>query len=195
MKLRHTKRSLPSLIPRQRWGTRSLSLLIIIAAVASCAPPTPPAKVVATPAPIKYVPPQMGLNNSGLDTSLAGALDKIVKTAIEEAVAPGVAIAVGRNGRIGYMKGYGYIDWNQPGSPAVDTNTLYDLASVTKVIATTTVAMILEEQGLLDLNRTVVSYLPEFNSPEKSQRTVKQLLTHSGGLEAGANLYRSALGR
>jgi CubicO group peptidase (beta-lactamase class C family) len=163
--------------------------------LASCAPPPPTRAVVAPPPPIKYIPPEVGLNNSGLDTSLVGKLDKIVKTAIEEAVAPGVAIAVGRNGHIAYMKGYGYIDWNQPGSPVVDTNTLYDLASLTKVIATTTLAMILEEAGQLDLNRTVVSYLPEFNSPEKAQITVRQLLTHSGGLEAGASIYQTARGR
>ena len=173
---------------------RSIAILSLIAGV-SCAPPPPPARIAAAPTPIKYVPPEMGLNNSGLDTALPGRLDKIVKTAIEEAVAPGVAIAVGRNGHIAYMKGYGYIDWNQPGSPAVDTNTLYDLASLTKVIATTTVAMVLEEGGQLDLNRTVASYLPEFNSPEKAQITVKQILTHSGGLEAGANIYATARGR
>jgi CubicO group peptidase (beta-lactamase class C family) len=164
-------------------------------ALSACAPPTPPARIAAAPTPIKYVAPQTGLNNSGLDTSLAANLDKIVKTALEEAVAPGVAIAVGRNGHIAYMKGYGNIDWNKPGSPPVDTNTLYDLASLTKVIATTTVAMILEEGGQLDLNRTVSSYLPEFNSPEKAQITVKQILTHSGGLEAGANIYATARGR
>ena len=169
--------------------------VLILAVVAGCAAPPPARTVAAAPTPIKYIEPEMGLNNSGLDTSLAGKLDKIVKTSIEEAVAPGVAIAVGRNGHIAYMKGYGYIDWNQPGSPAVDTNTLYDLASLTKVIATTTLAMILEEAGQLDINRTVVSYLPEFNSPEKAQITVKQLLTHSGGLEAGANIYRTARGR
>jgi CubicO group peptidase (beta-lactamase class C family) len=172
----------------------SIALFSVITAVA-CTPPPPPARIVAAPAPIKYVGPQMGLNNSGLDTALPAKLDKIVKTAIEEAVAPGVAIAVGRNGHIAYMKGYGYIDWNQPGSPAVDTNTLYDLASLTKVIATTTVAMILEEGGQLDISRTVASYLPEFNSPEKAQITVKQILTHSGGLEAGANIFSSARGR
>src|SRR5256885_11078347 len=164
-------------------------------AAASCAPP-PAAKIAtAPPPPIKYMAPEVGLNNSGLEPALAGKPDKIVKTAIEEAVASGVAIAVGRNGHIAYMKGYGYIDWNQPGSPAVDTNTLYDLASLTKVIATTTLAMILEEGGQLDINRTVVSYLPEFNSPEKAQITVKHLLTHSGGLEAGANIFQTARGR
>ena len=170
------------------------AVVLSVIALSSCASP-PPARVATAPPPIKYIPPEVGLNNSGLDTALAGKLDKLVKTAIEEAVAPGVAIAVGRNGRIAYMKGYGYIDWNRPGSPPVDTNTLYDLASLTKVIATTTLAMILEEGGQLDLNRTVVSYPPEFNSPEKAQITVRQLLTHSGGLEAGANIYGTARGR
>jgi CubicO group peptidase (beta-lactamase class C family) len=174
---------------------KSFRFATILLLAAACAPPPPARVVVAPPPPIKYLEPEVGLNNSGLDPALAGKLDKLVKTAIGEAVAPGVAIAVGRNGHIAYMKGYGYIDWNQPGSPAVDTNTLYDLASLTKVIATTTLAMILEEAGQLDINRTVVSYLPEFNSPEKAQITVKQLLTHSGGLEAGANIYRTARGR
>ncbi|HMG11763.1 MAG TPA: serine hydrolase domain-containing protein, partial [Gemmatimonadaceae bacterium] len=176
---------------------KSLTFFVVsvAAALVACAPPPPARVAVAPPPPIKYIPPEVGLNNSGLDTAIAGKLDKIVKTAIEEAVAPGVAIAVGRNGHIAYMKGYGYIDWNQPGSPKADTNTLYDLASLTKVIATTTLAMILEENGQLDISRTVVSYLPEFNSPEKAQITVKQILTHSGGLEAGANIYSTARGR
>lgn len=172
-----------------------VSIAVVAAGAFACAAPPPARVVAAPPTPIKYIEPELGLNNSGLDTSLATKLDKLVKVAIEEAVAPGVAIAVGRNGHIAYMKGYGYIDWNQPGSPAVDTNTLYDLASLTKVVATTTLAMILEEAGQLDINRTVASYLPEFNSPEKAQITVRQLLTHSGGLEAGANIYRTARGR
>src|SRR2546423_14654215 len=154
--------------------------LPILGFAVAARPPPPAAKTAPPPPPpIKYLEPEVGLNNSGLDTALRGKLDKIVKTSIEEAVAPGVAIAVGRNGHIAYMKGYGYIDWNQPGSPAVATNTLYDLASLTKVIATTSLAMILEENSQLDLNRTVVSYLPEFNSPDKAQITVKHLLTHS----------------
>jgi CubicO group peptidase (beta-lactamase class C family) len=165
--------------------SRTLSLFSVVALACSPVVPRPPVAPVA--APIKYVEPQLGLNDSGLDTALVGRLDKLVKVAMEEAVAPGVAIAVGRNGRIAYMKGYGHINWDLPGSPAVDTNTLFDLASLTKVVATTTLAMILEEAGQLDLDRTVTSYLPEFNSPEKMGITVRQLLTHNGGLEAGGN--------
>ena len=164
--------------------------LIVFLAVA-CAPPPPPPKPAPVAPAITYIPPQVGLNNSGLDTALVGRLDKLVKDAMEEAVAPAVAIAVGRNGRIAYMKGYGHISWDIPSSPAVDTTTLFDLASLTKVVATTTLAMIMEEAGQLDLDRTVSSYLPEFNSPEKMGITVRQLLIHNSGLEAGGNTFNA----
>lgn len=168
-------------------------LLLSLSAITACAPAAkPPAPVVT---PINYVPPQMGLNNSGIDPALPARLDSIINAAIADGASPGISVAVGRNGHIAFMKGYGHIDWNQPGSPAVDTNTLFDLASLTKVIATTTVAMILEQSGQLDIDRTVSSYLPEFNSAEKAGITVRQLLTHSGGLEAFAPLYNTARGR
>jgi CubicO group peptidase (beta-lactamase class C family) len=92
------------------------------------------------------------------------------------------------------MKGYGTIDTVKASAP-VDENTIYDMASLTKVVATTTAAMILEEQGLLDLDRTVASYLPEFNAPDKAAITVRMLITHRGGLEAFAPLYREFKGR
>jgi hypothetical protein len=86
---------------------KSLTSLAVfsVAALVACAPPPQARVAAAAPTPIKYVAPEVGLNNSGLDTALAGNLNKIVKIAIEEAVAPGVAIAVGRNGHIAYMKG------------------------------------------------------------------------------------------
>ena len=117
-----------------------------------------------------------------------------MRVGIAEGAAPGASIVVGRYGRMIHQNGYGTLDY-APGSPAVDVATLYDLASLTKVIATTTSAMILEEAGKLDLNRTVASYLPEFNAPDKALITVRMLLTHSGGLEAYAPLYRQARGR
>jgi CubicO group peptidase (beta-lactamase class C family) len=92
------------------------------------------------------------------------------------------------------MKGYGRQDTAMSSSP-VDENTIYDIASLTKVIATTTAAMILEEQGQLDLDRTVASYLPEFSSPDKSGITMRMVVTHRGGLEAFAALYKEFKGR
>ncbi len=163
--------------------------------VLGCAPAAKPPAPAHAKAPIQYVAPVVGLNNSGLDTALATRLDSIINGAIAMGASPGVAVAVGRSGHIAYMKGYGHIDWNVPGSPPVDSSTLFDLASLTKVVATTTLAMIMEEAGQLDLNRTVSSYVPEFNSPEKAGITVRQLLTHTGGIEAFAQLYTTFRGR
>jgi CubicO group peptidase (beta-lactamase class C family) len=129
-----------------------------------------------------------------MDSTLPSRLDSIVRVGLAEGAAPGASIAVGRYGRLVYLKGYGTLDY-AAGSPAVDPTTLYDLASLTKVVATTTAAMILEETGKLDLGRTVSSYLPEFNAPDKAAITVRMLLTHSGGLEAYAPLYHEARGR
>ncbi len=121
-------------------------------------------------------------------------LDSIVNVALAEKVAPGAVLAVGRYGRIVHMKGYGRLDSART-SPPVDENSIYDMASLTKVVATTTAAMMLEEQGLLDLDRTVASYIPEFDAPDKAAITVRHIVTHSGGLEEYAPLYREFKGR
>jgi CubicO group peptidase (beta-lactamase class C family) len=127
-------------------------------------------------------------------SDLNATLDSIMRVAMAENAAPGGSLAVGRFGRIVHIKGYGRLDTAQT-SQAVDENSIYDMASLTKVIATTTASMILEEQGLLDLDRTVASYLPEFNAPDKAAITVRMLNTHQGGLEAFAALYRDTKGR
>jgi CubicO group peptidase (beta-lactamase class C family) len=129
-----------------------------------------------------------------MDSTLPARLDSIIRVGIAEGAAPGASVAVGRYGRLVHIKGYGTLDYTT-GSALVDPGTIYDLASLTKVVATTTAAMILEEAGRLDLNRTVVSYVPEFDAPDKAAITVRMLLTHSGGLEAGASLYHTARGR
>lgn len=130
----------------------------------------------------------------GLDPELPARLDSIVRAGLEQGAAPGAALAVGRFGRLVHLKGYGAIHY-AAGAPTADPTTVYDLASLTKVVATTTAAMILEEEGKLDLSRTVQSYLPEFDAPDKAALTVRMLLTHRGGLEAFAPLWRDTKGR
>jgi CubicO group peptidase (beta-lactamase class C family) len=93
-----------------------------------------------------------------------------------------------------YVHSYGRLTYAES-SPAVDEHTRFDLASLTKVIATTTAAMILEEQGKLNIDHTVASYLPGFDAPDKRAITVRMLLTHQGGLEAFAPLWRTHTGR
>lgn len=169
-----------------------ISSLGLIAATA-CAP-----AVTNAPAPLR-LPTVTSMTQAkpsavGMSDGLTATLDSIMAVALREGAAPGASLAVGRHGRIVHMKGYGRLDTVST-SAAVDENSIYDMASLTKVIATTTAGMMLEEQGLLDLDRTVASYLPEFNAPDKAAITVRMLITHRGGLEAFAALYRDFKGR
>jgi CubicO group peptidase (beta-lactamase class C family) len=125
---------------------------------------------------------------------LNARLDSIVGVGIAEGAAPGVALAVGRWGRLVHMRAYGRIDV-APDAPAVTDSTLFDMASLTKVVATTTAAMILEDEGKLNLDAPVHSYLPELNAPDKAGITVRMILTHSAGFEAFAALWRDTRGR
>ncbi len=146
-------------------------------------------KMEAAPTLVLSVPHSVGMRDG-----LNATLDSIMKIGIAEGAAPGASLAVGRYGRLVHMNGYGRLDTAQA-SPAVDENSIYDMASLTKVIATTTAAMILEDKGLLDLDRTVASYLSEFNAPDKAGITVRMIVTHRGGLEAFAALYKDFKGR
>lgn len=129
-----------------------------------------------------------------LDDRLPTMLDSIMAVGIAERAAPGGSIAIGRYGQHVLTRGFGRTDWAAD-APAVDERTIYDLASLTKVVVTTTAAMILEEEGRLQLDRTVASYLPEFDDSTKAAITVRMLLTHRGGLEAYARLFTEKRGR
>lgn len=129
-----------------------------------------------------------------LDDRLPAMLDSIMAVGIAERAAPGGSIAIGRYGQHVLTRGFGRTDWAVD-APAVDERTIYDLASLTKVVVTTTAAMILEEEGRLHIDRTVASYLPEFNDSAKAAITVRMLLTHRGGLEAYAQLFTEKRGR
>ena len=148
-----------------------------------------PARITAVPTLVSASPAEAGMRSD-----LNALLDSLMTVGISEGAAPGGSLAVGRYGKIVHMKGYGRLDTLQT-SALVDENSIYDMASLTKVIATTTAAMILEEAGQLDLDRTVASYLPEFNAPDKAAITVRMLNIHQGGLEAFAALYRDTKGR
>ena len=177
---------------------RHLPILLLAAAAAgACAPPSGP--TAPTPRGVRGLPAAPTLVRArpgvvGMDRSLPATLDSIVRAGIAAGAAPGAELVVGRWGRIVLERGYGHTD-TAVASPVPDDSTLWDMASLTKVIATTTSAMILQEAGRLDIDTPVVSYLPEFNAPEKAGITVRMLLEHRGGLEAGANLAREYRGR
>ncbi|MEX1062970.1 MAG: glycoside hydrolase family 3 N-terminal domain-containing protein, partial [Balneolaceae bacterium] len=120
--------------------------------------------------------------SAGLRTDSLMVLDEIMQTAIEDSVFPGGVITVVKDGIIAWHKGYGYHDYER--TRAVSESDVFDLASVTKVMATTTAVMKLSETGKLDLDDPVADFIPEFNSLEKRHVTIRNLLLHTSRLPA-----------
>jgi CubicO group peptidase (beta-lactamase class C family) len=107
---------------------------------------------------------------------------------------PGGVLAVVHRGALVHLHPFGRLAYGND-APPVQAGTPYDLASLTKVVATTTMAMILVDERRLDLERPVESFLPGFRGAGKEAVTVRHLLTHSAGLPATAPLYRELRGR
>ena len=121
---------------------------------------------------------------------------EILRKAITDQVFPCAAAAILYRGKLAGLKSLGRFTYDS-NSPEVTTNTIFDLASVSKVVATTTMAMILYERGLLDLEIPVVAIVPEFAGPDSRRKdvTVHMLLAHSSGLPAYDKLFQRAPNR
>lgn len=118
--------------------------------------------------------------------------ERTVLAEVERGAFPGAAIAVGRWGRTVVEDGVGRIGWDAA-APNVDPDrTVYDLASLTKVVATTTAVMLLVEDGKMQLDAPVSTYIPAFSGGAKNRVTIRHLLTHTSGLPAGASLPSSS---
>lgn len=133
-------------------------------------------------APALAPSPRCGPRLCALDP-LAPLLD----SAIAAGAAPGAVVGVSYRGAR-FLYGTGRLALDDPARP--DGWTVYDLASLTKVVATTTLAMIAVSEGKLDLDAPVQRYLPEFRGPGKQRVTLRHLLTHSSGLRADRRLWR-----
>jgi uncharacterized protein YbbC (DUF1343 family)/CubicO group peptidase (beta-lactamase class C family) len=116
-----------------------------------------------------------------------GAVDSIIQHAISDGNIPGAVLVVGHDGAVVYRKAYGERSL-EPKREPMTLDTVFDLASLTKVIATTTAVMQLFEQGKVRMNDPVAKYLPEFAQNGKEDITVRQLLTHYSGLEPDLDL-------
>lgn len=103
---------------------------------------------------------------------------------------PGAAIVVGRDGAVVWSKGYGSLDWSAESGSVDPSRTVYDLASLTKVVATTTAIMVLYDRGRIRLDDPVARYLSAFRSGERRRVTIRQLLEHTSGLPAGREIPR-----
>ncbi|MEM7414391.1 MAG: glycoside hydrolase family 3 N-terminal domain-containing protein [Gemmatimonadota bacterium] len=122
-------------------------------------------------------PESMGMSSDGLMV-----VDSLIRAGIADSAASGAAIAIGRRGRLVMLQGYGELQYGTR-RPVTPTS-IFDLASVSKVVGTTTAAMMLVGDGSLHLDAPVVQYLPWWaeGDPRKSNVTIRQLLTHRTGL-------------
>lgn len=119
---------------------------------------------------------------TGLSIDSLVNIDMVMQEAIDDSVFPGGVVAVVRDGAMVWQQGYGYHDYTK--TREVRETDIYDLASITKVMATTTSVMKLVDQGRLNLDDKVAEYIPEFNEGEKKDITIEHLLLHTSGLPA-----------
>ncbi len=108
-------------------------------------------------------------------------VDSVINAAIRDSAFPGAELLVAQNGVILHFKAYGHYTYNDT-SGVISRNTMYDLASLTKVIATTTATMICYDRGLFKLDDKVAKYIPQFGVNGKENVTIRNLLVHDSGL-------------
>jgi CubicO group peptidase (beta-lactamase class C family) len=137
--------------------------------------------------------PHVAPESVGMSATRLARIDEFMARAVGAGGFPGAAVVVGRHGAIVWERGYGALDW-QSGARVDAERTMYDLASLTKVVATTAAAMVLVDRGKLRLDERVTHYLPTFTGGGKDAVTIRDLLMHRSGLPAGRDLPRRGAG-
>lgn len=117
----------------------------------------------------------------GMDSKILNRIDKVMAKAIKGKATPGGQVLVARKGKVIFQKNYGFQTYDS--LVAVNNETIYDLASVTKVMASIQVLMYLNEKGLIDMNKTLGYYLPEVRNTNKEGLVIRDVLLHQAGLQ------------
>ncbi len=124
--------------------------------------------------------PQTSPAAVGMSAERLARMDSVIQAAIEKKELPGAVVLVTRHGRVVWRKAYGSRAV-EPQREAMTADTIFDLASLTKIVATTTSMMILIEQGKVRLSDPVVTFIPEMKGGGRDAITIEQLLTHTTG--------------
>ncbi|SHO63946.1 glycoside hydrolase family 3 N-terminal domain-containing protein [Algoriphagus zhangzhouensis] len=120
--------------------------------------------------------------SAGLDSKTLDEIDDVVAKAIRIQATPGANVLVVKDGKVVFERSYGQLEYKS--SPKVNSETVYDLASITKVLATTQAVMFLASRGELDMNKTLGDYLPELKGTNKANLLLKDVMAHEAGLKA-----------
>jgi CubicO group peptidase (beta-lactamase class C family) len=119
---------------------------------------------------------------------------EVVQRGIDERAFPAAVVEVGTRDGVMWSQAFGRLDY-EPESPSAQTSTIFDLASLTKVIATTSLAMRLVERGAFALDDLVRNWIPEWRGTDREHVRLRSLLTHSSGLTAWLPFFRDHSGR
>lgn len=144
------------------------------------------ARTIAAQGVVGYSP----LSLEGMSDHIEWVED-VARKGIEKFATPGCQLAVVKNGSIVFEKSYGHFTYDSLKS--VTRSTLYDLASVTKVIATLPAIALLIDQGKIELDDSIGKYMPDFSNSNKSHVTIKQLLAHNGGIRSYIPFWRRTM--
>jgi beta-N-acetylhexosaminidase len=174
----------PSLVVAR--GTGAAAQQAAAAAVAGDAAGAPEG-TVWPPAPMLRL---LAPDSAGMRGDSLAAIDRRVREALADGVFSAAAVAVGRRGVLVKLTGYGSVG----GGPVDPAATVFDIASLTKVVGTTSAAMVAVEEGMLELDAPVRRQLSGFRGDGRERVTVRHLLTHTSGLPAGAWLYGGTAG-
>lgn len=128
---------------------------------------------------------------TAFDYSKLAVIDSIAHKAIAEEAAPGCVVLVAKDGKIAYQKAFGKYDYNKP--DPVMLSSIYDMASVTKVCATTLAVMKLYDEGKIKLDKTLGDYLPWVRGSDKENLSMENILLHQAGLVAFIPFYKETL--
>ena len=156
------------------WQTSTTMKMGVFVAVLICALPSAGAAQILAP--------QAEPGSSQTDTKIETAVDEVAQKALLDKEAPGLAIAVSRNGRLQFVRAYGSADLEN--DVAVTPNTVFEIGSITKEF-TATAILLLAERGKLELDDSIEAYFPKF--PRSNEVTIRQLLNHTSGIRNFTN--------
>ncbi|MCB0690333.1 MAG: serine hydrolase [Saprospiraceae bacterium] len=127
----------------------------------------------------------------GLDSEVLNQIDGIAEEMIAKKAAPGCQVLVAKDGNVVFEKSYGYFDYSK--SQKVENSSLYDLASLTKILSTTLSIMKLDAEAAINIDYPIRAYLPETDTTNKADLTIRQMIAHCSGLRPWIPFYENTI--
>ena len=118
-------------------------------------------------------------------------IDSLAQIAIDSLMTPGLQILIARDGKVVYDKNFGYLTYEK--KQKVNNNTIYDVASLTKILVTLPIVMKMVENGDISLNTKLKEIIPRYENSNKSDKTIKEILSHFANLKSWIPFYKSTL--